>query len=151
MCIVLCSITNEVKLVLLIYSIFGFMFFDAVYVAAVVNYAVQSEMNIYLLQSIKLKVLTRKYESTDEAIKVRCCFVWCKSVCASVCVCVCVGGCVHNARTRVCMCACVCVWCISACVCTCVYACMYKDYVCCVKHYPTISIRNSWAELSYWY
>ena len=46
------------------------MFFDAVYVAAVVNYAVQSEMNIYLLQSIKLKVLTRKYETTDEAIKV---------------------------------------------------------------------------------
>ena len=57
---------------LLIYSILGFMFFDAVYVAAVVNYAVQSEMNIYLLQSIKIRVLSRKYGSTDEAIKVSC-------------------------------------------------------------------------------
>lgn len=56
------------------------MFFDAVYVAAVVNYAVQSEMNIYLLQSIKLKVLTRKYETTDEAIKVSV-FVQCVHVC----------------------------------------------------------------------
>jgi len=48
------------------------MFFDAVYVAAVVNYAVQSEMNIYLLQSIKIRVLSRWYQSTDEAIKVSC-------------------------------------------------------------------------------
>lgn len=64
------SLNHQVKLILLIYSIFGFMFFDAVYVAAVVNYAVQSEMNIYLLQSIKIKVLSRKYQSTDEAIKV---------------------------------------------------------------------------------
>lgn len=46
------------------------MFFDAVYVAAVINYVVQSEMNIYLLQSIKIKVLSRKYLTTDEAIKV---------------------------------------------------------------------------------
>ena len=130
MCIVLCSITNEVKLVLLIYSIFGFMFFDAVYVAAVVNYAVQSEMNIYLLQSIKLKVLTRKYESTDEAIKVRCCFVWCKSVCASVCVCVCVGGCVHNARTRVCMCACVRVCVVHKCLCVYMCVCLYVQGLC---------------------
>lgn len=61
------------------------MFFDAVYVAAVVNYAVQSEMNIYLLQSIKLKVLTRKYETTDEAIKVSA-FVQCMHyVCTHMC------------------------------------------------------------------
>ena len=72
------------------------MFFDAVYVAAVVNYAVQSEMNIYLLQSIKLKVLTRKYETTDEAIKVSV-FVQCVCTCVYVCVrvCTCVYLCVY--------------------------------------------------------
>ena len=83
------------------------MFFDAVYVAAVVNYAVQSEMNIYLLQSIKLKVLTRKYETTDEAIKV--------SVLVQCVCCVCV---------RVCTCVCTCVYvCVLVCVrvCTCVH------------------------------
>lgn len=52
------------------YSIFGFIFFDTVYIAAVVNYAAQCEMNIYLLQSIKIRILSRKYSTTDEAIKV---------------------------------------------------------------------------------
>ena len=61
------------------------MFFDAVYVAAVVNYAVQSEMNIYLLQSIKLRVLSRKYDTTDEAIKVSLCMC---VQCVLVCVCI---------------------------------------------------------------
>ena len=76
---------------LLIYSIVGFMFFDAVYVAAVVNYAVQSEMNIYLLQSIKLRVLSRKYETTDEAIKVSLCLcVYNAPMCLSICMYACI-------------------------------------------------------------
>jgi len=66
-----CSLTHELRLALLGYSIFGFIFFDAVYVAAVVNHATQCEMNIYLLQSIKIRILSRKYSTIDEAIKVR--------------------------------------------------------------------------------
>ena len=83
----MCRITYETKIALLVYSILGFMFFDAVYVAAVVNYAVQSEMNIYLLQSIKIRVLSRKYETTDEAIKVSCVYTVTTYIHVFVCVC----------------------------------------------------------------
>lgn len=58
------------KYILLIVSLIGFVFFDGVYVAAVMNYAIQSELNISLLQSVRRKVKNRKYHSMDSAIKV---------------------------------------------------------------------------------
>ena len=55
---------------LLIISLIGFLLFDMVYVAAVMNYAIQSELNISLLYSVYGKVKQRKYQTTDLAIKV---------------------------------------------------------------------------------
>ena len=55
---------------LLIISLIGFLLFDMVYVAAVMNYAIQSELNISLLYSVFSKVKQRKYQTTDLAIKV---------------------------------------------------------------------------------
>ena len=58
------------SVVLLIVSLIGFLFFDGVYISAVTNYAIQSELNISLLHSICMKVKNRKYHSIDLAIKV---------------------------------------------------------------------------------
>ena len=55
---------------LLIVSLIGFLLFDMVYVAAVMNYAIQSELNISLLHSVCGKVKEKKYQTTDLAIKV---------------------------------------------------------------------------------
>lgn len=49
------------KEVLIVLDLIGFLFFDFVYVAAVVNYAAQSEMNIYLLDAIKKLVQDKGY------------------------------------------------------------------------------------------
>jgi len=58
--------------VLLILDLIGFVFFDLVYVVAVVNYAAQSEMNIYLLSAIKKLVHDKGYgeDGLDASIKV---------------------------------------------------------------------------------
>ena len=55
---------------LLIVSLIGFLLFDMVYVAAVMNYAIQSELNISLLHSVFSNVKEKKYQTTDLAIKV---------------------------------------------------------------------------------
>ena len=58
------------KLVLIIFSLFGFFTFDMVYVTAVMNYAAQSEMLIYLLRSVRGLIEEKGYEGIDAAIKV---------------------------------------------------------------------------------
>ena len=58
------------KDVTLIVSLIGFLLFDMVYVAAVMNYAIQSELNISLLHSVRSKVKNKDYQTTDIAIKV---------------------------------------------------------------------------------
>ena len=40
------------------------------YVGAVINYAAQSEMNIYLLRAIRRMVVQKFYEDIDAGIKV---------------------------------------------------------------------------------
>ncbi|XP_065917761.1 uncharacterized protein [Dysidea avara] len=57
------------KLVLVIFSLFGFIFFDAVYIMAIINYAIQSELNIYLLSALRIKVERREHKSLDDAVK----------------------------------------------------------------------------------
>ncbi len=52
------------------FSLVGFVFFDLVYVGAVINYAAQSEMNIYLLRAIRRMVVQKFYEDIDAGIKV---------------------------------------------------------------------------------
>jgi len=61
------------KLVLVIFSLFGFIFFDAVYIMAIMNYAIQSELNIYLLSALQIKVERREHKSLDTIIKVSSC------------------------------------------------------------------------------
>ncbi len=58
-------------------DLIGFLFFDFVYVAAVVNYAAQSEMNIYLLDAIKKLVQDKGYPGNglEASIKVCTCVV----------------------------------------------------------------------------
>ena len=58
------------KLILVIISLIGFFTFDMVYVAAVMNYAAQSEMLVYLLKSVRGLVEQKGYEDVDSAIKV---------------------------------------------------------------------------------
>ena len=58
------------KLVLIILSLIGFFTFDMVYVTAVMNYAAQSEMLVYLLRSVRGLVEQKGYEDIDGAIKV---------------------------------------------------------------------------------
>ncbi len=59
---------------LLVLSLVGFVFFDLVYVAAVINYAAQSEMTIYLLRAIQRMVSQKYYGEIDAGIKV--CSYW---------------------------------------------------------------------------
>lgn len=61
--------TGGGKLTLVIFSLFGFIFFDAVYIMAIMNYAIQSELNIYLLHALRIKVERREHKSIDAAIK----------------------------------------------------------------------------------
>ena len=63
--------TGAGKLILVIFSLFGFIFFDAVYIMAIMNYAIQSELNIYLLHALCIKVERREHKTIDAAIKVR--------------------------------------------------------------------------------
>lgn len=62
--------TGGGKLSLVVFSLFGFIFFDAVYIMAIMNYAIQSELNIYLLQALRIKVEQREHKSIDAVIKV---------------------------------------------------------------------------------
>ena len=63
------------KIVLIILDLVGFIAFDIVYVAAVMNYAAQSEMNIYLLRAIRKLIEDKSYGNTqlDSSIKVSGC------------------------------------------------------------------------------
>ena len=67
------SFHSHGKIVLLVLSLIGFIFFDTIYVGAVFNYAAQSEMNIYLLRAIRRLITQKEYEDMDGAIKVGVC------------------------------------------------------------------------------
>ena len=64
-------ITGSAKQGLIVAAIIGFVIFDVVYIASLMNYAIQSEMNIYLLQAIAKLTKDKKYNNFDESIKVR--------------------------------------------------------------------------------
>jgi len=68
--IIYIRIIGAEKYTLLFVSLIGFIVFDGVYISAVMNYAIQSELNISLLCSISMKVKDRGYDKIDEAIKV---------------------------------------------------------------------------------
>ena len=57
---------------LIVLDLIGFVSFDIVYVAAVMNYATQSEMNIFLLKAVRKIIEDKRYGNTqlDSSIKV---------------------------------------------------------------------------------
>ena len=66
-----CSvIAGGTKITLVVISLLGFVFFDLVYLAAVINYAAQSELNIKLIYAIRTLVMQRNYENIDATIQV---------------------------------------------------------------------------------
>lgn len=62
------DIQDEWKIGLVIFSLVGFVFFDMVYSAAIINHAAQCELNIYFLHAVKHKVEERQYKTIEEAI-----------------------------------------------------------------------------------
>ena len=64
-------ISSPVGIALGIVCLMGFVLFDMVYLAAIINYAVQSEFNIGFLRAITNLVRQRKYATLDAAINVR--------------------------------------------------------------------------------
>ena len=66
-----CSvIAGGTKIALVVFSLLGFVFFDLVYLAAVINYAAQSELNIKLIYATRTLIMQRKYEKMDATIQV---------------------------------------------------------------------------------
>lgn len=61
---------GSAKTVLVVISLLGFITFDVVYVAAVMNYAAQSEMNIKLIYAIISLIKQKRHQEVDAAIKV---------------------------------------------------------------------------------
>ena len=57
-------------MVLVVFSLVGFLFFDLVYMAAAMNHAVQSELLVWLLSSVTTLLHKNQYPSIDAAIKV---------------------------------------------------------------------------------
>jgi hypothetical protein len=58
-----------VQIVLGVVCLLGFVLFDLVYLAAVINYAIQSEFNIQFVRAICQLVTQKKYSKLDLAIK----------------------------------------------------------------------------------
>jgi hypothetical protein len=57
------------KVVLVVFSLVGFLFFDMVYVATAMNHAVQSELLVWLVSSITTLIKNNQYHNIDAAIK----------------------------------------------------------------------------------
>ena len=66
----LCSFQEGEKVVLITFSLVGFLFFAMVYVAAVLNHAVQSELLVWLISSVNTLLVKNEYPNIDAAIKV---------------------------------------------------------------------------------
>ena len=68
--IIFYSIDGSTKTMLVIISMLGFVVFDIVYTTVVMNYAAQSEMNIFLLRTIRNLIMQKKYADIESSIKV---------------------------------------------------------------------------------
>ena len=65
------SFFEEEKVILVVFSLVGFLFFDMVYMAAVMNYVVQSELLVWLVSSVTTLLYKNEYPNIDAGIKVR--------------------------------------------------------------------------------
>ena len=83
-------------------SFLGFIFFDLLYIAVVINYSSQCQLITFYIENIRDKVQNKAYKSLNEACKVSVCLYL--SVCLSVCP-VCPFVCL-SVRLFVCLCQC---------------------------------------------
>ena len=65
------SFFEEEKVILVVFSLVGFLFFDMVYMAATMNYVVQSELLVWLVSSVTTLLYKNEYPNIDAGIKVR--------------------------------------------------------------------------------
>lgn len=63
------QITGSTKHGLIMGSIVGFVFLDMVYTASIINYAIQSELNVYLLKAVSKLAENKMYNNLDEGYK----------------------------------------------------------------------------------
>ena len=63
-------ITGSTKHGLIMGSVIGFIFLDLVYAASIINYVIQSELNVYLLKAISRLADNKMYGNLDEVYKV---------------------------------------------------------------------------------
>ena len=57
-------------MILVVFSLVGFLFFDMVYMAAAMNYVVQSELLVWLVSSVTTLLHKNEYPNIDAGIKV---------------------------------------------------------------------------------
>jgi hypothetical protein len=60
---------EEEKVILVVFSLVGFLFFDMVYMAATMNYVVQSELLVWLVSSVTTLLYKNEYPNIDAGIK----------------------------------------------------------------------------------
>ena len=72
--IVLCAIVSSsygaVKNTLVVFSLFGFLFFDLLYIAVTINYCSQCQLLTFYIDNIQDKVRNKKYGNLSLAMKV---------------------------------------------------------------------------------
>ncbi len=51
-------------------SLFGFIFFDFLYIAVIINYCLQCQLLTFYVNNIRKQVLSKNYKSLHEACKV---------------------------------------------------------------------------------
>ena len=64
-------IAGSTKQAFIVLSVVGFIFLDIIYTASIINYAIQSELNLYLLKAISKSVDNKIYSNLDEGYKVK--------------------------------------------------------------------------------
>ena len=61
---------GAVKYTLVVFSLFGFLFFDLLYIAVTINYCSQCQLLTFYIDNIQDKVRNRKYDNLNLAMKV---------------------------------------------------------------------------------
>lgn len=64
-------IAGTPKIGLIVWAVIGFVLFDIMYMASLINYAIQSELNVHLLSGISRWITEKLYtQLADQPIKV---------------------------------------------------------------------------------
>ena len=64
------SAYDAVQVILILFSIYGFIFFDLLYIAVIINYCSQCQLLTFFIENLQDKVRNKKYPNLGLAIKV---------------------------------------------------------------------------------